>query len=252
MHPDFWLPIFAVLAAPACGSFAAAAADRLPRGEPVLFGRSRCRSCGASLAARDLLPILSWLILRGRCRFCGAGIGMRPLVIEILALALGGMAALILPWDLLPASLVLMCALLILALVDFDHLYLPLPVLILLPLAGFGVNAALVGGWPVDALIGAAAGGAAFAALAVGWRLARGETGLGDGDPWLLAGGGAWLGWVALPGLVALAAGGTLLVVLSLRLAGRPPPRKVPFAPGLCTAIWISWLFGPMVPAWMG
>ena len=39
----------------------------------------RACSCGA----RDLVPVLSWLVLRGKCRRCGAPIGIEPIVIEL-------------------------------------------------------------------------------------------------------------------------------------------------------------------------
>src|SRR6476646_1157376 len=59
------------------GSFVTVVAHRLPRGEGVVRGRSRCPSCGAQIAAYDNVPIVSWLILRGRCRSCQAAISPR-------------------------------------------------------------------------------------------------------------------------------------------------------------------------------
>lgn len=38
----------------------------------IAKGRSRCLACGHELAAKDLVPIASWLVLRGKCRYCGA------------------------------------------------------------------------------------------------------------------------------------------------------------------------------------
>lgn len=47
----------------------------------ILSGRSQCPKCGRELAPKDLIPILSWLILRGRCRYCGQAISVQyPLV----------------------------------------------------------------------------------------------------------------------------------------------------------------------------
>lgn len=36
----------------------------------TLRGRSRCDACGTQLRARDLVPVLSYVLLRGRCRDC--------------------------------------------------------------------------------------------------------------------------------------------------------------------------------------
>ena len=52
------------------GSFANVCIHRLPRGESVVAPRSRCPRCGTPIAARDNVPVLSWLLLRGRCRAC--------------------------------------------------------------------------------------------------------------------------------------------------------------------------------------
>jgi len=39
-----------------------------------------CSHCGHELAAKDLIPVVSWLWLRGRCRYCGVKIQDNPLV----------------------------------------------------------------------------------------------------------------------------------------------------------------------------
>src|SRR5205823_3113510 len=48
------------------GSFINLAADRLPRGESILWPRSHCRACGRQLNAVDLLPVLGYAVRRGR------------------------------------------------------------------------------------------------------------------------------------------------------------------------------------------
>lgn len=57
-----------------------------------------------------------------------------------------------------------------------------------------------------DAVVGAMAGYASFAAIYWGYRLLRGREGLGYGDVKYLATLGAWHGWPALPALVFYAA----------------------------------------------
>jgi prepilin signal peptidase PulO-like enzyme (type II secretory pathway) len=46
----------------------------------VLGGRSMCPRCRHELAPWDLVPVLSWLVLRGRCRYCHGPIEDSPLV----------------------------------------------------------------------------------------------------------------------------------------------------------------------------
>ena len=92
--------------------------------------------------------------------------------------------------------------LLTLALLDAGHFWLPDK--LTLPLLLLGL--AIVNEPPLlHRLIGAAAGYAVLALIALAYRAARGREGLGGGDPKLLAAIGAWLGWQALP-FVLLAA----------------------------------------------
>ena len=74
----FW--IFAVGAA--VGSFLNVCIDRLPGRASIVSPPSHCPACGRRLAPFDLIPLLSYLLLRGRCRYCGAPIPRRVLLVE--------------------------------------------------------------------------------------------------------------------------------------------------------------------------
>jgi len=52
------------------GSFLNVLIDRLPRGESVIKERSYCESCKHTLKWYDLIPLVSFLVLRGKCRYC--------------------------------------------------------------------------------------------------------------------------------------------------------------------------------------
>lgn len=53
-------------------SFMAVIAERAYTGQSWVSDRSRCNSCAEQLHARDLIPVLSWLLSRGVCRMCGS------------------------------------------------------------------------------------------------------------------------------------------------------------------------------------
>ncbi len=72
----------------AVGSFLNGCIDRLPAGESVLMPASRCRSCRRPLRPPELIPLLSYLVLRGRCRHCFATIPFRVFLVELAAGAL--------------------------------------------------------------------------------------------------------------------------------------------------------------------
>lgn len=83
--------IIVVLAGLAVGSFLNVCIDRLPAGRSLFRPRSHCDACKTPLAARDLIPVVSYLLLRAKCRHCSTPIPLRtPLVEAAAALAFFG------------------------------------------------------------------------------------------------------------------------------------------------------------------
>lgn len=240
-----WTP---VLAAPLVGSFAGLVADRLPRGDGVVWGRSRCDGCGRDLGARDLVPVLSWVVLRGRARCCGAALTPAGPLIELGVTALTLWAALVLPPALVWPGLGLAAALVALAAIDLATFRLPDALTLPLIGGGLGLAALGLGGALGDHVLGAGLGYAAFAGLAVAYRYLRGRDGLGLGDAKLLAAAGAWVGWQGLGSVVLWGAlGGLGLALATARTTGIGPATAVPFGPSLCLGFWITWVHGPLV-----
>lgn len=68
----------------AAGSFYQHVAMRIVNGKSWIKGRSRCDICGHTLAPRDLIPVVSFLLLRGRCRYCETKLSYRYLLTELL------------------------------------------------------------------------------------------------------------------------------------------------------------------------
>jgi leader peptidase (prepilin peptidase)/N-methyltransferase len=137
----------------------------------------------------------------------------------------------------------------LLALATIDGEWQLLPDTLTLPLLWLGLLGAVLG-WtpalrPSDAIIGAAAGYLSLWTLYWGHRLLTKREGMGYGDFKLLAAGGAWLGWQALPQVALLAAASGLAYALTARLRGRlSPGQALPFGPFLAAAIWLTAVFG--------
>ncbi|HEV2747955.1 MAG TPA: prepilin peptidase [Allosphingosinicella sp.] len=234
------------------GSFVAAILLRWPAGRSVLRGRSQCDSCGAALGARDLVPIVSWLALRGRCRLCGSRIDRRHVGIELTGAFVGFAAFHAHPPALAVVSALLGWWLLLIAVLDLEHQW--LPDRLTLPLLPAGLAAAWLGLGPplADRAIAAAAGYAALAGIAAGYRRLRAREGLGGGDPKLLAAIGAWLGWQQLP-FVLLGAGLLgLTTILLVGLRGRrvAATDRLPLGTLMALIAWPIWLLvaAPLVP----
>lgn len=67
------------------GSFINVVTYRLPKGENIFLGHSHCDHCKRKIPFYDLLPIVSYLLLRGTCRFCHKEIGLRVFLVELLS-----------------------------------------------------------------------------------------------------------------------------------------------------------------------
>lgn len=230
------------------GSFLGLLSLRLPRGEPVGMSRSACQSCGRTLGLSDLVPIVSFIALRGRCRTCGSAIPRRYIALEVACLGLAAWALWRFDGPLAFWSACLAWQLLLLAILDVEHLWLPR--VLTLPLIGSGLAVSMTFGLArgADSLIGAVAGFMSLAAVAWAYRRFRGREGLGGGDAYLFAGSGAWVGWMGLPSVLLIAAASGLAVVGLAALVRRPirTDQPIPFGAFLALATWLVWLYGPL------
>ena len=226
------------------GSFIAALVLRWPAGRSVMHGRSACDACGHTLTAIELVPLLSFVAQRGRCRRCAARIDPAHAWIELVALAIGGVAGIVAPgWQGL-AGAAFGWLLLALAALDIAAFWLPDRLTGMLAVAGLATG--LLGLDPplVDRLIGGIAGFAVLAAIAWGYEAWRGRAGMGGGDPKLFGAIGLWLGWRMLPAVLVIASLVGLGIVLFAILTRRPMARDtaLPFGALLAVAAYPAWL----------
>lgn len=232
------------------GSFIAAVSVRLPREQDIVAQRSRCMACEQPLRPWELVPVLSWLALRGRCGRCRTPISRRYPLVEIGAAVIGVWAGLATPDAAFAiASAVLGWQLLLIALIDGEHFW--LPDVLTWPLAGTGVLAAgLLHGWSGAgwSLVGLAVGFAALWGLARLYKLVRRRDGLGGGDPFLFAAGGAWVGWTGLPSVLLWASAAGLSIVFAQLVVRRrvSATDRLPFGVFLAIGVWLTWLYGPL------
>jgi leader peptidase (prepilin peptidase)/N-methyltransferase len=226
------------------GSFVAAASLRWPEGRSIVRGRSACDSCAAPLGPAELIPLLSWAIQRGRCRRCGARIDPRHPAIELAAALLGAVALAAHPGPLGPVTALLGWWLLLIAIVDLEHQW--LPDRLTLPLIPLGLLAAWAGLGPplAERAAGAVLGWAVLALIALLYRRLRGREGMGGGDPKLLGALGAWVGALQLPAILLGAGLLGLAVVLAMRLRGETvtATSRLPLGTLMAVAAWPAWL----------
>ncbi len=207
--------------------------------------RSHCPRCRTQIKNIHLIPLLSFTLLRARCATCEQPISARYPMVELL----GGLAALTTVLLNLPsltgaALFVFFCFVIPLAVIDLETTF--LPDALTLPFVILGLIANVQGLFSplLDALIGAVTGFVVFWLIGEIYYRLRGFDGLGQGDAKLLAGIGAWLGWMVLPFVVLIAAVSGLLALFFMQRSGKKltSEKAIPFGPFLAAAASIAML----------
>ena len=65
------------------GSFLNGLAFRATSNRPLFTARSQCSGCERKIAWHDLVPVISWLLLRGKCRYCDKKISFHYVLVEV-------------------------------------------------------------------------------------------------------------------------------------------------------------------------
>ncbi|MFE5771663.1 prepilin peptidase [Streptomyces sp. NPDC056485] len=251
-------PIFVViigLLGLAVGSFLNVAVSRVPAGLSVVRPRSACPRCATPIAARDNIPVVSWLLLGRRCRACRVPIPARyPLVEALTALLFAAEALRFGRSEVLPAVLVFTAGLLALAACDAERFLLPRRLIyptLGLTAACLLVAAAATGQWHRFGESAACGAGGFTVFFALHWVR---PVWLGFGDVRLAGLLGTGLGWLGPWHLVfALLAGSVagLLVGIALMAAGRATRQtRLPFGLFLAAGAIAAILVGAPVVHW--
>ena len=247
----------------AMGSFVDALVWRLHTKRNFVSDRSECEKCHHKLAPADLVPIVSWLVLRGKCRYCNAPISPVVPIIEVILAALFLLSFLVWPlgfasWQAIASFAVWLVYLVgLAALFVYDLRWMLLPDKITFPLIGLSlIDAALrVSVEPGANLMSYAVHVAGGVGVLAGlyWLLYTVSKGkwVGYGDVKLSFFIGAVLGWQKSLLVLALAnVGGLLIVLPALLLKKITPKSRVPFGPFLIAAFVAAGLFGDAIIAW--
>tara|TARA_B110000503_G_scaffold90708_1_gene137151 strand:- start:766 stop:1695 length:930 start_codon:yes stop_codon:yes gene_type:complete len=225
-NPSLWLALMGLLGL-TMGSFACVVVLRLPVRLMSPLGdttrlpqanqpndsnysrRSRCPNCNHELRWLDLIPVLSWLVLRGQCAHCKQAISKLYPILELMIcawfiwctyaviaqpLTTLHPTATALAWSMW--GTVLLCCLLI------DARYMLLPDVLTLPLLAMGLMASAASLTPLSFQASCTGAGAAWLvlwAIAKCYHLTTNRHGMGQGDIKLFAALGAWQGLEALP-----------------------------------------------------
>lgn len=245
------------------GSFVNALVWRIKTKRNFISGRSMCVHCHHQLAPLDLIPVLSWLILKAKCRYCGKTISWQYPIVELVVGVLFGLSFLLWPapleqwFQLTQFGLWLAMLVILVALFVYDVRWLLLPDKLTYPLIVIGLAMGLLSlafgqhlsviQTLLELLYGAASIGGFYALLFI---VSKGKwVGLGDAKLGLAL--GLALGWqLGILTLVLANLLGTLVVLPGLLSKRLTRTSKIAFGPFLIIAFIITGLFGQALVAW--
>ncbi len=235
--PPLVVFVIAALLGLVFGSFVTALSYRLPRGQNIAAGRSRCPACNRPLSTRDLIPVISWILSRGSCRQCNARVSWRYPAIEVVT-AIAFVVAVMLTDDIARLGVLMMITPLCVALavIDIEHEKLPNSLVILLAVL------AVIWRWTESGDLAFGLGAAvlalgAGALLSYGYKALVGRDGLGIGDVKLFA-----IGALALPlelFLLFMTLTGVLGVVFGAIWQRATRRDGFPFGPAILLSFWL-------------
>lgn len=226
----------------------------------ITKGRSMCPECHHTLAAKDLVPVCSWLWLRGKCRYCAKPISWQYPAVELLTGLLFVLSCLAWPYGLSGVGLYqfvfwLFYVVVFMILAVYDLRWFLLPDKVVFPLIAVAlVEVASVAIWQrswADLWQPLAGAGTIFGLFYLLFQVSKGAW-IGGGDVKLAFALGLIVGSPLAAFLVIFVASllGTL-GSLPLLLRGKDNLKAhIPFGPYLLAATILVVLYGTTVTDW--
>lgn len=228
------------------GSFLNVVIYRLPKGESIVKGASHCTTCGAKIKRYDLIPVLSYFILRGRCRSCKARFSSRYAFVEFLIGLLFALCAIRFGYTYYtPLYTAFCCLLVVMAFIDMDTMEIPDRIHIAIGI--IGIILIFTPDMPFyERVIG-------FFLVSVVLLLAAflSKGGIGGGDIKLMAVSGLVLGWKNI--VIGFIIGAVIAAVYGLILSkGKKEnmKKKIPLGPFLAIGMVIALFLGNNIFTW--
>ncbi|HUD07770.1 MAG TPA: prepilin peptidase [Candidatus Saccharimonadales bacterium] len=227
----------------------------------ILNGRSMCPDCRHKLVPIDLIPVVSWLMLKGKCRYCHKSISLQYPLIEILAVLLFALSYYYWPFSLHGYGLAAFIAWLIIvigfvALTVLDARWYWLPDRIVYPLIAIALTYIILISFSTQRFTANITGSLIGIAIIAGlyyllYKLSKGKwMGLGDAKLGIVIGilvGGPFHSLLVL----FLSATTGSIAALPFLITGKLKRNSLlPFGPFLILATIITVLFGASIIHW--
>jgi len=248
-----------VLLGLAIGSFLNAAIYRLDQIDTLLTERSRCPRCKKKLSWWELVPVVSYLLLRGKCYGCKKPISIQYPLVEITTALFFYLTYLYFGLTVHSVFIALIgCLLLITAFYDLNRLLVPYETLVpaIVVGASYWITRALLDGTTGDSdgvnllityALGALVGGLALGALVLMGR----RKWMGEGDVVVALAMGLFVGFPAI--IVALFSAfvlGAFISMILIAFKSATMKDAIPFAPFLVLGTFIALFFAEPIISW--
>jgi len=228
------------------GSFLNCAVYRLEIGRSFLKGRSFCPKCKHVLAWYDLIPLLSFLVLKSKCRYCRRKISLEYPLVELIT----GVLFFLLFWHFgfgidLVFGFLISSFLVVIFIYDLKHYLIPDKVIYPAIILTFFYNLIL---WDLRSPTMAAFGAAGFFLAIV--LVSRGKW-MGIGDIKLAFLMGLILGWPNILVALFFAFFSGAIIGIGLVLANKKSFKsEVPFGPFLIAGTFVALFWGQKLINW--
>jgi prepilin signal peptidase PulO-like enzyme (type II secretory pathway) len=245
------------------GSFVNALVWRLKHNRNWVSERSECVECHHVLAPVDLIPVVSWLLLRGKCRYCKKPISPQYPIVESLTAVLFVISYLFWPlplhewFQIVHFGFWLVSIVFLVALFIYDLRWYLLPDKLTYPLIAIGLIDALVRliwiehATGLDVILSLVYGLLPLAGFyGLLFLISKGRW-VGLGDVKLGVFMGLMLGWEgALVTLLLANVIGTIVILPGLLSKRLSRTSRVPFGPFMVIGFLIAGLFGGKLVDW--
>jgi len=246
---DIYYGILVFIFGTIIGSFLNVCIYRIPKDESILYPPSHCMNCNKKIKAYDMIPVISYMILRGQCRYCGEKIHLRYPILEFITGLLYvliyinfGMGMEFIKY------IVFISIMIVIGMIDFDTTD------VYFKTTGTGIIAGIIFlalyfymGLPIKTYVYGGVSAGIFLALII--LITRGGMGWGDVEIALICGLFLGFKYTVLMLFLAFIIGAIIGLVLIL-LGKKSRKDYIPFGPFIVIASFITVFLGQSILNW--
>lgn len=228
------------------GSFLNVCIYRIPLNQSIAYPPSNCPSCNSQLKWKDLMPVISYIILKGKCRYCGEKISIRYPMQELFTAIVFLFTYYNFGFTLYFFKFVILfCFLIVISNIDIKHQ--DVYIVTTIPAIAIGVAFAIVEQcFSVGSIINYLIGGLIAAGVIALIVYITGA--MGEGDIEIAGLCGIFLGWklTIVMMILAFVTGGVIgIVLIATKVKGRKD--YIAFGPFLALGTTLAIFFGNLI-----